>query len=75
MFFLRHRPSAQRFIAVRVGLFFFAAGLWLAGVRVGDSRVTAAAIGVAAVAILLGLVTRRLESRDDEKGVDSEGDR
>jgi di/tricarboxylate transporter len=59
MFIRRDRRTGSRFTNLRVGLFFLAAGLWLAGVSVDNRIATGAGIGVALVAILLGLLTRR----------------
>lgn len=56
----RGRPT-QGFTVLRVAFFFLAAGLWLAGVRIGSDLVTAIAIGVAAAAILFSVLLRRLE--------------
>ncbi|MQA90547.1 MAG: hypothetical protein GEU90_09970 [Gemmatimonas sp.] len=55
----RDRPPVNRLVAVRVGLFFLGAGIWLAGVMIGDQRVTTVAIVVIAVAILMGAYLRR----------------
>jgi di/tricarboxylate transporter len=59
IFIRRDARSSSRFTILRVTIFFFAAGLWLAGVSIGDDRITAAAIGVAVLGLLLGLVARR----------------
>jgi di/tricarboxylate transporter len=70
MIFIRRAPPARRFTFLRVALFFLAAGLWLGGVTTDNRAVTAVAIGVAFVALLVGLLARRsgAESRagDDE---------
>lgn len=66
----RSRPT-QGFTVLRVALFFLAAGLWLAGVRIGSDLITAIAIGVAAAAILFSVLLRRLEEAREgsEEGV------
>lgn len=66
MFVRRDRAGPDRLVAFRVGLFFFAAGLWIAGVAVGNDLITAIAIGVAAVALLVGMVVRRRVERYQE---------
>lgn len=59
MFFARRsRTASSRYLSVRVGLFFLAAGVWLAGVAISDQRVTFAAIVLLLVAFLLGFVGR-----------------
>lgn len=60
LFFIRRdRRSSGRFLRLRLTLFFLAAGIWLAGVRIEREWVTAAGILVLFVAVLLGLVQRR----------------
>lgn len=59
IFVRRDGRSGNRLLGLRVGLFFLAAGLWLAGVSVGNDVVTAMAIGVVVVAIAIGLFVRR----------------
>ena len=66
IFVRRDRAGATRWIAARVGLFFLAAGIWVAGAMVGNEWVTGAAIAVAAVALLLGLIGRRYGAEDEE---------
>ncbi len=62
MFFPRRSgESTPRYLNARVGLFFLAAGVWLAGAVAGNRMVTGIAIGVAVFAIVLGLVARRME--------------
>jgi hypothetical protein len=48
----------DRFSWVRVGLFFLAAGTWLAGVLTERAAVTAAAIVILLIAILLRIAAR-----------------
>jgi di/tricarboxylate transporter len=62
MFIRRDLQPATRHLVIRVALLFFAAGVWIAGVVVGDDRVTGAAIVVATIALLLGLLARRARS-------------
>lgn len=60
MFFVRRSGEVDRtYVNVRVGLFFFAAGLWLAGVKVQNTTLTAMALGIALFAVCLGLLGRR----------------
>ncbi|MEX2569823.1 MAG: hypothetical protein WD737_00860 [Gemmatimonadota bacterium] len=73
MFIRRDRRAPNRYTAVRVGLFFFAAGLWLAGVVVENETVTTAAMIVAVLAIFLGLVLRR-RAMTAEAAADREAD-
>lgn len=68
MFIRRDRTRPNRLVAFRVGLFFFAAGLWIAGVTVGNDLITAIAIGVAAIALLVGMVVRRRVEREEDAG-------
>ena len=56
----RSRPT-RGFTVLRVALFFLAAGLWLAGVRIGNDLITAVAIGIAVIAMLFSLIVRRWE--------------
>jgi hypothetical protein len=55
----RDRRGSGRFLVLRVGLFFLAAGVWLAGVRTGRSWVTGAAIVILLPAVLLGFLGRK----------------
>jgi hypothetical protein len=48
----------------RVGLFFLAAGVWLAGVLVNDNRLTGAAILILFVGILLRFLDRSVADVD-----------
>ena len=66
IFIRRDRQPAMRLTGLRVGLFFLAAGLWLAGVRVGSELVTWLAMGVAVVAILIGVGARWGAAKDDQ---------
>lgn len=67
IFARRGSPAAPRFTIARVTLFFFAAGLWLAGVAIGNDRVTVVAIGIGVLGIALGLVARRSAARAQEE--------
>lgn len=61
MFLRRDRRGPGRYIRLRVGLLFAAAGTWLAGVLSGRASVTGAAILLLVVALLIGVVERRRE--------------
>lgn len=71
MFIRREQKPAARFTGIRIGLFFFGAGLWLAGVLRDNQTFTGAAIIVVFGAVLLRFADRRFEveereSQDDE---------
>jgi uncharacterized membrane protein YidH (DUF202 family) len=68
IFLRRDRSPVRRLVAVRVGLFFLGAGIWLAGVMTENDRVTAVAIVVVGIAILMGayLRRRRMSEMEDE---------
>jgi hypothetical protein len=61
----------------RVGLFFLAAGIWIAGVRINNDTVTSVAIVVAAIAIFMGWFGRRhpaeIEVDEDSETLEIEG--
>lgn len=59
MFIRRDGVVARRYTAVRVGLFFFAAGLWLAGVSVESELITTVAMVIAIGTLLFGVLLRR----------------
>lgn len=64
-------PDDPRIVAWQVGVFFLAAGVWLAGVVADDGRLTGAALAV----LLLGLALRLLRDRgaaDDVADADDE---
>lgn len=61
MFFPRRSSvPAPKFLNIRVGLFFLAAGLWVAGATVGNTIVTGVAIVIALLGVALGLIARRM---------------
>jgi hypothetical protein len=55
----RDRPTSTRFLALRVGLIFLAAGVWFGGVLVDERWLTGAAIVILLPALLLGILARR----------------
>ncbi len=59
------RPSSQ-WLAVRVGLFFVAAIVWLVGVSMNEQVVRWLAMGIAIVALAVGIVLRITEARKAE---------
>jgi hypothetical protein len=58
----RDGGGGTRFLALRIGLFGLAVGVWLAGVWAERQWVTAAAIVVLIAVVLLGLVARKDDS-------------
>ena len=67
IFIRRDRPASARMIGLRVGLFFLAAGLWLAGVVVENDAITGVAILVALIALGLGLLGREKPAEEEER--------
>jgi hypothetical protein len=61
----REPRSGGRFVVLKTAIFFLGAGIWVAGVMLEDTRVTAAAI----VLLAAGVVLRVLPSR---RGGDAE---
>lgn len=68
IFVRRDRSAPTTHLALRVGLFFFAAGLWLAGVWIESQIVTAVAMVIAVATMLFGLYLRRqvISERENE---------
>jgi hypothetical protein len=68
VFFRRNRGQDPHpgLLAWRVGLFFLAAGIWVAGVIAGDDRIIGAAIVILVVAILLRLFANRARPQEEE---------
>jgi hypothetical protein len=62
----RDRRGSSRFLALRGGLLFLAVGVWLAGLRTGQSWATVVAIVILLPAVLLGVVGRRDDSEEEE---------
>lgn len=73
IFIRRDGQGISRFLSLRVGLFFFAAGLWFAGVLTDNMVITAVALGVAAVAVVLGFISRSPPAEEEEEEPDDEG--
>jgi uncharacterized membrane protein len=74
IFLRRDRYPIRRWMALRVGLLFLAAGIWLAGVVIDDDRITAVAIVVAGIGIMMGAYLRRREvDSAEEEAVEGEG--
>jgi hypothetical protein len=65
------RQPATRYTGLRIGLFFFGTGVWLAGVVRENEAFTGAAIVIVLAALLLGLVGRRPDE-DDTDGTSDE---
>lgn len=60
MFFPRRSGApVQKYLYARVGLFFLAAGLWIAGAMGGNTIFTGTAIVIAVLGVALGLIARR----------------
>ncbi|CAN5770062.1 hypothetical protein BH23GEM6_BH23GEM6_06590 [soil metagenome] len=70
MFITRRNRRSSRFTIWKVGLLFLGAGVWIAGVIVENYQITAAAIIVVAIGLLLGLVERRRDDEQHEEGED-----
>lgn len=68
MFIRRGAPRGTRFAALRLGLFFAGAGTWFAGAIAGRPSVTALAIVLVALAVILGIVDRPPPSTDEPGG-------
>ncbi len=68
----RDSRGGRALVNIRVGLFFLAAGLWLAGVIVGNRTVTGVAIWVAALALLVGAASRRLAEKGSAREEEAE---
>lgn len=68
MFLRRERRTFRPLTWWRLGLLFLAAGSWFAGVMTARSEVTAAAIVVLLVALVLGVVERRVPGADGGAG-------
>lgn len=64
MFLRRDRRGDHRFTLWQVGLFFLAAGIWIGGLIAEIPSVTAVAILILAVAMILGIVGRRGRDRE-----------
>jgi hypothetical protein len=69
VFITRRNRRSSRFTIWKVALLFLGAGIWIAGVIAENFQVTAAAIIVVAIGLLLGLVERR---QDDDLGEDEQ---
>ncbi len=67
MFARRDRPPATRFLAIRIGLLFLGAGIWVAGVLGENYGWTGVAIVVILAGVVLGIVARRGEERAGEE--------
>ena len=67
----RRDRYGHRFVNWQVGLYFLAAGIWLGAVITDRPSVTGVAVGILLVAVVLGIVGRRLDApRDDDASVD-----
>lgn len=59
MFIRRDRRGADRFMVLRVALFFLAAGVWVGGLLAGNDTATGVAILIVLAALGVGLLARR----------------
>jgi hypothetical protein len=74
--FISRSRRGGRLTVWKVGILFLGAGIWVAGVMAENFQMTAAAIIVVAIGLILSLVERGVEARQrggDEEDVD-EGD-
>ena len=58
----RIRVGSKRYMALRVGLFFLAAGIWFAGVMTENQWITGVALAIGIAGLLIGIIAR---SRED----------
>ncbi|CAN5650404.1 hypothetical protein BH23GEM8_BH23GEM8_17870 [soil metagenome] len=73
MFVTRRSRTSTRMTIWKVALLFLGAGIWIAGMLIENYQITAAAIIVIAIALLLGLVERGGgESETEEDGGEME---
>lgn len=59
MFISRRDTGSTRFTVWKVALLFLGAGIWIAGIIVENYQITAGAMIVVAIALILSLVERR----------------
>jgi hypothetical protein len=59
----RHRVGSKRFMAVRVGLFFLAAGIWFAGVMTENDWITGIALAIGMAGLVLGFIARSRDAK------------
>ena len=64
------RTGGRRFLDARVALFWLGVLVWLTGIVLGIEQLTGVAIAILVIALLLGLVARRMadNGRDAEEG-------
>lgn len=70
MFVNRNRTRGTRFVAVRIGLVFLGAGVWLAGLLAGNEGLTFAAILILLLALVLRVVDRSSATTADRGRID-----
>jgi hypothetical protein len=66
MFVSRRTGGDGRWTVWKVGILFLGAGTWVAGVLAENFQVTAAAIIIIAIGLILSLVERRVYRADDD---------
>ena len=64
------RSAGARFLDVRVALFWLGALVWLTGVLLRIDLLTAVAIAILLLALLLGLVARRMAENERDREAD-----
>jgi low temperature requirement protein LtrA len=63
----RNRRGSDRYVNLKTAIFFVGAGTWIAGVLMEDTRVTAAAIVMLAIGIVLRVLSSFSARRDEER--------
>lgn len=66
MFTPRRGRTGHRFVTWQLGLFFVAAGVWVAGLIIGVRQLTLVSMALLLVAIVLGVIGRRSAEVEDD---------